>query len=129
MEIEPWALLGILLCTLSCGTILGVFLLAIFGGSARKKTPLPQKLATIRLGWKLPVPPQCPVCKVPATPAVYNTGDGWVWGWDCQSYKMCGPDDFAWVDGHDGLGEMIEWPFVESYVFSHDWEGLGFEEV
>ena len=85
--------------------------------------------ATVKPGWKMPEAPVCPMCGVLAIPVVEHTGDGWVCGWDCQSQTMCGPDDFTWSDGDGGIGPCHTWPFVEDYVWAHDWNGVGFELV
>ena len=88
-----------------------------------------EKRATVRIGWSMPEAPICPVWGQPATPVVYHTGDGWITGWDCQSATMCGPDDFTWGDGDGGIGPLLDWPFVEDYVWDTDWKSAGFQMV
>ena len=86
--------------------------------------------ATVKEGWKLPDPPECPDCGHKAQAAVHNTGDGWVWGWDCPNNECgSGPDPFCWCDGDPGVGEMYEWPFNEDWAQGTDWEAVGVDVV
>lgn len=82
--------------------------------------------ATVKPGWKLPEPPVCPGCGGKAFAAVHNTGDGWVWGWDCNE---CGPDHLCWSDDYPGVGNMYEWPFNEDWAQGTDWDQVGVEVV
>jgi len=87
---------------------------------------VPEK-ATIKQGWKLPESPICPNCNSEAIPVVHHTGDGFVMGWECS--KEADPDPFWWGDGDEGVGEPIEWPFEENYVYNDDWLNAGFSVV
>lgn len=77
-------------------------------------------------GWSLPEPPVCPECGDKGVAAVHWTGDGWTWGWECDS--GCTPAGF-WHDGEDGEDYPIDWPFVENRASSADWRMAGFEIV
>jgi hypothetical protein len=72
--------------------------------------------------WELPVAPVCKECDKAAFPAVYNTGDGWAWGWECD---RCGPDEFWWGDLGEDNDQEWDWPFLRNWAGTDDWERLG----
>lgn len=88
---------------------------------AGKISPILSKLHLLRNPfWRLPEPPICEFCGLPATSPFYiYTGDSWDWGWDCDP---CGPDGFD-------EDIRIPWPFVVNWAASRDWKRLGFEEA
>jgi hypothetical protein len=68
-----------------------------------------------------PKPPglKCSDCEQPFEQKVaVDTGEGWYLYWECKN--ECGTSD----------GPMIEeWPFIEAFANSYDFEAAGFEPV
>lgn len=78
---------------------------------------------TVKHNWKLPEHPKepCSICgKVISIPYVYDTGDGWLLGWDCED--ECGWDE-NFMEGEDA------WPFVDDTAGIEDFRKLGFKYV
>jgi hypothetical protein len=80
---------------------------------------LQAKRNRIRSSWNPGDPPKCECdSKEPMRLVAHDTGDGWVWHWDCDC-------------GHyfDEVRYEVEWPFIDDVANAADWELAGFEVV
>lgn len=79
---------------------------------------LQQRNNRVRSDFVLGEPPVCEHCCTTGKAIAHNTGDGWVWGWECECQRLL----------DDTMGD-IDWPFVNDVANGEDWKLAGFELV
>ena len=69
-----------------------------------------------------PGAPICPECHAPPTIHAYNTGDGWMFFWDCDGQHI--------VDRRGDKANIVGWfPFLFGWANGRDLEKIGIEVI
>ena len=87
-----------------------------------ERIDMSKRIATIKPDWKMPSPPfeKCESCGQPVKPHALDTGDGFLFFWDCSEGCCLVGDQELFID---------TWPFIEDVACVPDLEAAGFEFV